>query len=302
MTDERAYASPRAIRQAISDRLKAIAAPNGQWTLTELQRQFAYDRLLARLYVIDDSWVLKGAVALLARQVSVRHSTDIDLYRDAERTMVEQELRAAGDLDLGDWYRFEIGPGQVLTGGTGGMRYPVVAWIGATQWSTFHVDLVGTGVRMTGTPDHVPPIADISIPGIEQPGYRAYPLVDHVADKVAAIFEPHGEGRPSTRFRDLVDLVALVVSIRVGAEGQRTALLSEAERRGLTLPDRFDVPDRELWEGGFARAARRAIGLPVATLDEALTVVRPFLDPVLHGTASGTWDPDLQAWTGPPPT
>ena len=80
MTDDRAYASPQAIRQAISDRLKAIATPNGQWTLTELQRQFAYDRLLARLYIIDDSWVLKGAVALLARQVSVRHSTDIDLY------------------------------------------------------------------------------------------------------------------------------------------------------------------------------------------------------------------------------
>ena len=210
--------------------------------------------------------------------------------------MVERELRAAGDLDLGDWFRFEIGPGQVLTGGTGGMRYPVTAWIGATQWSTFHIDLVGTGVRMTGTPDHVPPVAEISIPGIAQPGYRAYPLVDHVADKVAAIIEPHGDGRPSTRFRDLIDLVALVVSIRVRADDQRVALLSEIDRRVLPMPERFEVPDRELWEGGFGRAVRRAVGLPVTTLDQALALVCPFVDAVLDGSAVGSWDPGLGKW------
>ena len=217
MTDEKAYETPQALRQAVTARLRAVATPHGRWTLAELQRQFAYDRLLARLYVIDNSWILKGAVALLARQVSVRHSADIDLYRNAERTMVERELRAGAELDLGDWFRFDIAAGENLSGGTGGTRYPVTAWIGATQWATFHIDLVGTGVHMTGVPDHVPPVAEISVPGIEQPGYRAYPLVDHVADKVAAILEFHRDGRPSTRFRDLIDLVALVVAIRVGA-------------------------------------------------------------------------------------
>jgi len=300
MTDEKAYHSPQALRQAVTDRLKALATPKGRWTLAELQRQFAYDRLLARLYAIDDSWVLKGAVALLARQVSVRHSTDIDLYRDAERTMVDRELRAGAELDLGDWFRFDIGAGENLSGTTGGMRYPVTAWIGATRWATFHVDLVGTGIRMTGVPDHVPPIAEISVPGIEQPGYQAYPLVDHVADKVAAILEPHGDGRPSTRFRDLIDLGALVVSIRVGAEEQRVALLSEIERRGLQRPRRFVVPDREVWESGFARAARRAVGPPASTLDEVLALVGPFVDPVLDGTAIGTWDPELGAWVAGP--
>jgi len=280
----------------VTDRLRALATPAGPWTLTELQRQFAYDRLLTRLYAIDDSWVLKGAVALLARQVSVRHSTDIDVYRSAERTMVEREMRAAAELDLGDWFRFDIGVGETLTGGTGGMRYPVTAWVGATQWATFHIDLVGTGVRMTGVPDHVPPVAGISVPGIEQPGYQAYPLVDHIADKVAAILEPHGDGRPSTRFRDLIDLVALVVSVRVRASEQRVAVLSEIERRGLQPPERFTVPDRGLWEDGFARAARRAVESSAATLDEALAIVRPFIDPVLDGTAVGAWDPEAGEW------
>jgi hypothetical protein len=39
---------------------------------------------------------------------------------------------------------------------------------------------------MTGQPDDVPPLARGVIPEVDQRGYRAYPLVDHVADKVAA--------------------------------------------------------------------------------------------------------------------
>ena len=296
MSDQRPYGSPQALRNAVTDRLRAIADPNGRWTLAELQRQFGYDRLLARLYTVDDQWVLKGAVALLARQISVRHSTDIDVYRDAERSMVERELRAAVDLDLGDWFQFEIGPGEVLTGGTGGTRYPVTARVGATIWASFHIDIVGTGVRMTGIPEDVPPVALISVPGLDQPGYRAYPLVDHIADKMAAILEPHGDGRPSTRFRDLVDLVALVSCVRVDAASQRRAVVSELERRGLTVPARFDVPDSALWQAGYARTAQRAVEVAAQTLDEALSIVGRFLDPVLAGTANGHWDPAASRW------
>lgn len=235
MTDEKAYESPQALRQAVTDRLRALATPKGRWTLAELQRQFAYDRLLARLYVIDDSWVLKGAVALLARQVSVRHSTDIDLYRDAERTMVERELRAGAELDLGDWFRFDIGVGENLSGATGGKRYPVTAWIGATRWATFHVDLVGTGVRMTGVPDHVSSVVEISIPGIEQPGYRAYPLVDHVADVTSLV----ACGMPGFSHRNPVSTTRpFVASARLRASPIRACRTSGRSTWRLMTPGR----------------------------------------------------------------
>ena len=32
------------------------------------------------------------------------------------------------------------------------------------------------------------------------------------------------------------------------------------------------------------------------TLDEALAIVRPFLDPLLQNTASGSWRSDHRAW------
>ena len=92
-----------------------------------------------------------------------------------------------------------------------GVRVPVTAFVGATEWAQFHVDLVGADLHMTGEPKEMPALTRVAMPDVEQHGYRVYPLVDHVADKVAAIIERHGEGdHASTRFKDLVDLVAIV--------------------------------------------------------------------------------------------
>jgi hypothetical protein len=83
----------------------------------------------------------------------------------------------------------------------------------------------------------------------------------------------------------------------VDAEPQIKALASEARRRDITLPARFAVPGRELWERGYAAEAERSL-LPTArTLDEALATVRPFIDPLLDGTATGRWDAVNGQWT-----
>src|ERR1700730_13980464 len=63
-------------------------------------------------------------------------------------------------------------------------------------------------------------------------GYRAYTLVDHVADKVAAMYELHGAiAVPSTRYRDLVDLVAVVISVSVPARA-RSSRFAPKNRAG----------------------------------------------------------------------
>jgi hypothetical protein len=74
------YQTPASFRRALTDRLRAVSAPNGRWPLADMQRQFAYDRLLARLYMVDDHWILKGATALIARRIGVRHTIDLDVY------------------------------------------------------------------------------------------------------------------------------------------------------------------------------------------------------------------------------
>jgi hypothetical protein len=51
----------------------------GAWTLQQLRRQVAYDRLLERLYLVDEGWIIKGATALLARDLGVRGSLDVEV-------------------------------------------------------------------------------------------------------------------------------------------------------------------------------------------------------------------------------
>jgi hypothetical protein len=256
----------------------------------------AYDRFLERLYLVDGNWVVKGATALLARDIGVRATIDIDVYLPAARVVAEAELRQAADTDIGDWFRFEIGSPRPVAD-TGGVRLPVTAFVGNTRWAAFHVDLVGSNLRMTGEPEDVPPLAAVSMPDLRQHGYRVYPLVDHVADKVCAIFERHGvTDEPSTRYKDLVDLVAIVLARSVEALPQMAALRSEAARRGLRLPERLEVPDRARWEPGYAAEAGRSLLRSAQTLDEALADVGRFVDPLLDGSALGRWHLDDKAW------
>jgi hypothetical protein len=296
MMRSHSYPSPQAFRQALTDKLRE-ASRDGPWTLSSLQRQIAYDRLLERLYLVDDGWVVKGATALLARGIGVRGTIDIDLYRERARELAEAELREAAARDIGDWFSFELGPGRAVASDAA-VRIPVIGYVGTASWASFHVDLVGSDMRMTGQPDDVPPLARVLMPDIEQHGYRAYPLVDHIADKISAIVQRYsGQDRPSTRFKDLVDLVAIVTEVSVPADLQMAAFASEAQRRGMPLPASFDVPDHAIWERGYAAEASRSLLATARTLDEALGVVRPFVEPLLTGSAAGRWDPRRGRWS-----
>lgn len=292
----RRYGSPEAVRTAVTARLRADAA-QGPWRLGDLQRQYAYDQLVERLYRVDDGWVIKGATALLARRVSVRHTMDIDVYRAGAIVEVERTAREAARLDIGDWMRFETGSSaRVHAAGAQAARMKVTAYIGTKIWAPFQIDIVADGIEMLGEPDTVPPLTGIEPLEQERIHWRAYPLTDHVADKVCAILERHDD-RPSTRFKDLIDLVAIAQRASVPAAPQVAALAKEARRRHLDLPPAFAIPDRRLWERGYRAEARRTVGLAETTLDAAITAIHPFLDPLLDQTADGKWDPHKQRWS-----
>ncbi len=108
---EPGYDSGRPIRNpdrvpAGPNRSSEISAGGGRWTLPQLQRHVAYDRLLERLYLLDGDWVVKGATALTARELGTRGTLDIDLYREISLGAAEADLRRAAAADIGDWFRF----------------------------------------------------------------------------------------------------------------------------------------------------------------------------------------------------
>jgi hypothetical protein len=301
VTDPFPYGSPAALRAALTDRLKKLAA-SSPFTVTELHRQFAYDRLLARVFSAPDAdrWVLKGAAALLARLDVARHSKDIDLSWQSTVDLdgAERAFRAAAGRNVGDFFVFEIGSATPLVGDKG-RRFAVVAGLGGRPFAPFSVDLVA-GQSMTASPEAVPPLVPVEIPGLLRVDYRAYPLVDHIADKVTACLETHarsgGTVSVSSRYKDLVDLVLIARTQRPVAADLRRALLSETGRRGVRLPVEFVAPG-PLWPAGYeAKAAEVPQLRELGRYPAALTLVKTMLDPVLAGTAAGRWDPSQATW------
>jgi hypothetical protein len=286
------YGSPEAFRTALTARLRERSKAS-KWTLVQLQRQFAYDRFLERLYFEDDGWILKGATALLARNIGVRGSLDLDLYMPATHEIAEAIVRRAAQLPI-DWMRFEVGLSKPMKVG---IRLSITASIGSTRWVGFPIDIVGGELNITGAPDDVPALARGIMPDIAQRGYRVYPIVDHVADKVAATYEVYGaSGQVSTRYRDLVDLVAIISGVSIKAEHQARALMSEFKRRSLEFPTAFAVPDRQAWERGYRLECAQSLLSLADDLDTALSLVGSFLNPLLLGKTEGTWSHDELRW------
>ncbi|MGH3869794.1 MAG: nucleotidyl transferase AbiEii/AbiGii toxin family protein [Pseudonocardiaceae bacterium] len=131
LSAHRPYASPQALNRALTDKLGAHARDRPGVTLDLLRRQFAYDRLLTRVFAGPDAtrWVLKGATAILARLAGdARHTRDIDLYRqDDDLPAAENSLRAAAATDVADFFRFTLDPAQRITQDRNTLRVSVIA-------------------------------------------------------------------------------------------------------------------------------------------------------------------------------
>jgi hypothetical protein len=296
------YATAAAFRTALKDRFTAIAKADRRYTVDELQRQFAYDRVLARLFTSPDAdmWVLKGAGALLARLEHARHSKDIDVYfavRAAEAAAAATTLRRALEHDLGDFFRFDVTKIVPMHEEAKGSRVHVQARLGPRAFAVFHIDVV-VGTTMSGEPDLVAPLTPLHIDGLVRPYYRTFPLADHLADKFCAIITTHeGEGiaRSSSRTKDLVDIALIATAKEISGTALRNAILANTAHRGLTIPDAFAVPDEISWRRGYARAAADAPG-PLPDFGAALELAAALLNPALQGPVQATWDPQAAGW------
>lgn len=290
------YHSAQAFGSALTSQFKRLAA-DSRYSVSQLRRQFAYDRLLARLFATEDQrWILKGGVSMLARLSLARHSADIDLCAQADSPQAAlAALHDAASHDLGDFFTFHLQQPRSLIQGIQGIRIPTEARLGPRLFERFSLDLV-TGTTITAPPEIAAPVVPLDIPGLIRPSYRLYPLVDAVADKVMAITEHH-QNRPSTSFRDLVDLVLIAHDQTLDAAALAAALNSEHLRRGVPLPAELTITVPALWRPGYARTAADTPELAEATLDQALNTARRLLDPILSGhRTTGTWNQHTLTW------
>ncbi|MFB9955732.1 nucleotidyl transferase AbiEii/AbiGii toxin family protein [Cellulomonas denverensis] len=215
MASDVSYPSDRAFWASVGVRAGREARQTGA-KKAEILRRFVYDRLLARVFHGPDGhWVLKGGTALLIRVHRARYSKDVDLLHEInDPDAAHADLSARLSIDLGDHLRFELGRPKRTSASEGqpevtGSRVPVLVYCGVKKVEQFHIDLI-TGSMMTVEPEIAARLSGIDIDGLAPAQVRLYPIVDHIADKIAATETVYASG-PSSRVRDLVDLVAAFV-------------------------------------------------------------------------------------------
>jgi nucleotidyltransferase AbiEii toxin of type IV toxin-antitoxin system len=296
------YKTASAFRTALKAKLAAVANADKTFSVDELQRQFAFDRALARCFTADDGdlWVLKGAGALLARIDTARHSKDIDLFyaqqsADAGEAVAALEMALA--RDIGDYFRFQVTRVEYLMEPASGRRVHLTCMLGPKPFTSYHIDVV-VGTAMSGTPEPAPPLTALRIDGLVRPDYRVFPLVDHLADKLYAMISTHdqqGRLNVSSRIKDLVDVALITRTHRISGPELRQAILVGSAHRAVPLPDHFEIPDPTTWRTGYPQPASQAPG-QVPDYDEAVDLAKRLLDPPLAGPVTGEWDPQKTDW------
>ncbi|MGW2498776.1 nucleotidyl transferase AbiEii/AbiGii toxin family protein [Streptomyces pseudogriseolus] len=297
------YATPKALDTALKDyaRRQAKSAQDAG----ALRRAFFFQRLAARVFIADpDGWMIKGGQALLLRySTDARLSKDIDIQRADSSAGIEEAVQAllsAAALDLQDHLTFV--PTRLEPHGdeSGGARQSFEVRLGVRKSESIHVDLV-VGRSPTAVPEAARLEPTVAMPWpADWPEVRLYPVVDHMADKVCAMYEWRGT-IPSSRFRDLADLLLISQRETVDAAQARHALRTEAARRSgggalLRLPRAFAMP-HDSWRAGYPRAAADVTGLDGCdTWDAAASAADAFLTPLLGDDATGRWDPAAGRW------
>ncbi|SEQ75837.1 nucleotidyl transferase AbiEii/AbiGii toxin family protein [Lentzea albida] len=297
------YASPQALSRALRDRAKREAATSGT-SPGDLLSRFYFERLITRVFHHDpDGWLLKGGQAMLVRYRDVRHSRDIDLCRPGAADLNEavEAIRSAAALDLHDFVRFEYRERIEIKGNRPTTRVSFRILVGPRTEGTVSVDLV-VHSPLHGSPElrRLKPSVPVEWPD-DWPVVKLYPLAAQVADKVCALYERHN-GRPSTRYRDLVDLVVIVLRESMQGKDLQIAISHEHDRRrgagtDLELPAVFTVPEPTSWAIGYEREASRLDALSACrTLHQATELMSRFLTPVLAAPDPGRWTAAEQQW------
>ncbi|MEI2699978.1 MAG: nucleotidyl transferase AbiEii/AbiGii toxin family protein [Microthrixaceae bacterium] len=225
---------------------------------------------------------------------------DIDLYRGSYGLdEAVEDLRRLAERDLGDHFRFVYTGHRAILAGeaqpyTDGYRVEFDTYIGAQKKSSIGVDL-STGAGLTAEPTITAPASALDLPRLVGFEYRLYPVVDQIADKVCATMQRYDD-RPSSREKDLVDIVVLAVTQDIDGTALTTAITTESSRREMDPIEHFVVPAQ--WGPAYKKQAQRVpYCADVVDVDNAQELASALIDPALEGTAAGlTWRATTRAW------
>ncbi|MBE2235084.1 MAG: nucleotidyl transferase AbiEii/AbiGii toxin family protein [Anaerolinea sp.] len=285
------YQTPQAFRVALETRLAALSQAQGT-DLQRLQRRVAFERLLARLFALEQPpWLLKGGYSLELRLPDRARSTvDLDfsipdparipqIVADsgpgARRANAFEYLQEMAERDLGDGFQFFIHqPRTELTGAPGGgFRCRVEARLAGRVFVRFHLD-IGFGDPVAGPFEWIAGSAFLDFAGIPPARVAVYPLAQQFAEKIYAYTFPWRD-RANTRVKDLADMVLLIDSGLLSSADLKAAVAATfAARNTHAVPASLPLPPPS-WSSSYA-ALGEDLQLSARTVAAAYDLVEVF--------------------------
>ena len=202
-------------------------------------------------------------------------------------------------IDLGDWCTFRLTKSEVSLDENGYsrlLRLRFATYVGDEEKDPVLIDL-SLDCVLTFPPERITPANRLDVPGVETCDYLVYSLPDQLADKLCGIMERTSGGFPSSRMKDLVDVVSYACRESFVLGQLQRAIEGECGRRAMDVPQRFCAPSA--WAGRFASFAK-ANGLSdeMSTFDGASDLAACLFDPTLSPDSDGqaTWDPQSLCW------
>ena len=154
------------------------------------------------------------------------------------------------------------------------------------------VDL-SIGSEITDAPVFIDPKNRVTVPGFINVDYLVYPVVDQLADKMCAMAELHN-GYPSSRTKDLVDVMLILTHETIDGAKMRRALVSEASNRSLRL-DELNPPKH--WNVTYSKLAKKTrLSDSLTDFSEACIVLGRFASRLIEPGMSGCWNPLDMQW------
>ncbi|HEY7030827.1 MAG TPA: nucleotidyl transferase AbiEii/AbiGii toxin family protein [Thermomicrobiales bacterium] len=265
-----------------------------------LRKLVVFDRLLARLHAVaPDRWIVKGGVALELRLHNrARTTMDLDLIRQEGEDAAAEDLIAIQEVDLGDFFAFVVERKEkpAIDQHDVAVSYHVRAELDGRTFDNVTVD-VGIGDRLHIDPEHIEGSGLLAFAQIERIGVLALPLERHVAEKLHAYTRTYGAGQPSSRPKDLIDLVLICSSNSFNSGELRREVEAIFRARGThPIPSALPLPPAAWRIAYHDMASVLAIDTELVTGHE---IAAAFVDPVLGEDVprGARWDPIARKWS-----
>lgn len=235
--------------ESLNHRIRNAAAELGVPPL-RLRNRIAFQRILARLSR-DSGWVLKGGFSLEVRfGLLARATKDLDVERLAA-TSTAVELQDALDeslsIDLGDGFTFLVRmpkPMRREDAEPSTWRAVVDVSYLDTSFGTSVIDVVPSPTSSTS---HLEELTITTTIVGDSFTTLAIDIHRHTAEKLHAYARIYAYDAPSSRVKDLVDLVLIAESEVLDSAALLDALREVFAERRTPIPDRLPEPPAD-WE------------------------------------------------------